>query len=57
MKKWHMESIINHTGTHQKLVLPTPGQLYPCGKLRITEKEFFLLPLLRLLVGKLLRQL
>lgn len=52
-----MESIINHTGNHQKLVLPTPGQLYPCGKLRITEKEFFLLPLLRLLVGKLLRQL
>lgn len=57
MKRWHMESIINYTGTNQKLVLPSPGQLRLGEKLRIAEKEFFLLPILRKLVGKLLRQL
>ncbi len=56
MKKWHMESIVNHTGTNQKLVIPTPGDLYLGGKLKIAEKEFFLLPILRNLVANLLRQ-
>lgn len=57
MKKWHMESIVNYTGTDQKLVIPTPGDLYLGGKLKLAEKEFFLLPMLRKLVANLLKRL
>lgn len=56
MKKWHMESIVN-LSARQKLALPNSSQLSErtMSQLREEEKEFFLIPFLRKVIGVLLR--
>lgn len=56
MKKWHMESIVNFSA-RQKLALPNPSQLAvgTASRLREGDKEFFLIPFLRKVIGAMLR--
>ncbi len=55
MKKWHMESIVNFSA-RQKLALPNSSQLAvgTVSQLREEEKEFFLIPFLRKVIGAIL---
>ena len=58
MKKWHLEGIISITDTHsRKLIVPDSNHMYLWSTAFTQEprKEFFLIPLLRNIVGFFLR--